>query len=167
MLVRRWIERLAGLSDRRLSGRAKEGLERHRDAILQVASENSIPPALLAGIVAVESEARADVESAEELPTISHAQGRTRAQGLMQVIPVNLENLGVPVEQWLEPIPNLRAGATILLEHPAPLGQVSLEETLQQYRYGTLARDASEYIHDVETLAARAWEELGFPALPT
>lgn len=167
MLVSRWIERLVGMTDRQLSGRAKSGLDAHRDAIMQVAGESRIPPALLAGLVAVESEARAEVESTEELPSRSHAHGRTRAQGLMQVTPRNLAELEVPPDRWLKPVPNLRAGVTILLEPPEPLGEVALEDTLHQYRFGSLDRDATDYIRDVETLAARAWDELAFPALPT
>jgi hypothetical protein len=163
MVATRWLERLAGLSDRRLSSRALEGLQRHREVFLTVGAESGLSPALLAGIAAAESEVQPGRKSEVELPTSSHALGETRAQGMMQVIPVNLVNLDVPKSSWLRPLPNVRAAARLLLEPPAPYGEATLDATLKEYRFGSLDRDASSYIKDVETLAVRAWAEAGIP----
>lgn len=161
-MLKRLLEKLAdgaiGASDRQLSAQAKAGLEAHRAEIEQVAREYGVPPALIAGLVAVESNGDPEARG----PELGSGQ---QAIGLMQVLPSNLEAMGVPESRWTDPLENLRAGTRILVNEPEPLGEVALDDTLAAYG-GFQTVDPTDYILDVETLGLRAARELGFQMNP-
>lgn len=152
------VELILGLGDRRFSRAGRDRLEALRADIVAVADETGLPPALLAGLAFVESEADPDREG----PELGSGQ---RAQGLLQVLPSNLERMGVPRSRWHDPRTNLRAGARVLIEPPEPFGQVEPGRTLAAYG-GFQTKDPTSYVQDVQTMSLRAARELGYSLWP-
>lgn len=75
--------------------------------ILAATAATGTPPALIAGVMRVESEGDPESVSVDG------------AQGLMQVMPAELTALGVPQRWWRDPRINVLAGASILAQRSA------------------------------------------------
>lgn len=98
-----------GTSKKKLEKAPKEVVARPDDPVLkwlpeiQSASDKTgTPRSLIAGIMRLES---GGAQAAESVVS---------AQGLMQVMPVELQAQGIPPEKWQDPATNILAGATIL-----------------------------------------------------
>lgn len=144
--VLQFVLALAGVQTDPLTSRQEERLAEIRPHIERVAREEEVPEALIGGIIGIESNYKADAQG-PELPS------GERAQGLMQVIPVNLRRMNILSSQWLDPLTNIRAGVKILTYPPAPLGRVSFDQALAQYG-GFRATDPAPYINRIRTEAA-------------
>lgn len=70
--------------------------------ILAASEETGVSPALIAGVIQVESRGNPQAES-------PHG-----ARGLMQVMPEHLERRGVPEHQWHDPAANILMGSRLL-----------------------------------------------------
>ena len=143
----------------RLWDSSKVRLEALAPMIERKAREHGVSPALVAGIIVRESGARPEAIGPE-----FNASGDT-AQGLMQVIPSNLERLGIPRSQWHDPEVNVEAGLQILTGPPTPYGKEDTDSVLADYG-GFETEDPSEYIRDIYGLATSSVRELGIRAMP-
>jgi cell division septation protein DedD len=72
--------------------------------ITKASTETGTPISLIAGIMRIESNGDETITSPQ------------RAQGLMQIMPDELQTQGIPQEMWLDPPTNVMAGAVILAQ---------------------------------------------------
>ncbi|HET7037033.1 MAG TPA: peptidoglycan DD-metalloendopeptidase family protein [Thermomicrobiaceae bacterium] len=109
--------------------------------VQQAAAAHTVPAALLAAIMTVESDGN---------PRAISPQG---AQGLMQVMPDEFQRYGIPVEKWLDPATNIDTAARILAE---TLGQGGAIDLAIQ-RYFGIGCDALGTCTDVYLARVQQW----------
>lgn len=148
-----------GLSEemQRLWRHSKPNVRQLRDDVVEVSRRFGVSPALVAGLMVRES---AGDPTAMGPPLPSGQQAR----GLMQVLPSNLEGMGIPEDQWHDPRTNLEAGIRVLLDPPTPYGRDDIDEVLARYG-GFVTADPRSYVREVQGLATRAIQELDIPPI--
>lgn len=90
--------------------RLNEPVLRWLPEIVAASTLTHVPPALIAGVIRVESEGN---------PSTVSVSG---ARGLMQIMPDELVEHGVPVDVWFDPATNIRTGSRIIAERAAAYG---------------------------------------------
>lgn len=148
----------SGTGPAALGGVARRNFRRWRPIFERVGTDMGVAPAFLAAVSKRESNARWEANSVgPELPDRSHARG------LMQVTDENLERMGI--SDWADPETNVRAGARILLEPPAPYGEVPIGKTLARYG-GFVDTDPTDYITYIEVAYLAMWLREGMDPRP-
>jgi type IV secretion system protein VirB1 len=133
------------------------------EAVISVESGGN-PLALNVNGLAVQPPPARDVSDAERVAASFIARGYSVDLGLMQVNSRNLVELGLTVEQVLDPCTNIRGGATILTADYTEAartrgeGQSALQAALSAYNTGDFYRGfANGYVaHYYEPGAVRA-----------